>query len=227
MKKYYTTVITGGSSGIGSALCSYLLTTWPGMQIYNLDINDPDNFTLQNKNYHYIHTDIRDTNMLPEIPDVNFLVNNAGIQEGSAEEVIRTNLLGVINCTEKYALNNPDIKSVVNQASVSAHNGAEFPYYTASKGGVLSYTVHTAKQLAPKAVCNSISFGGVITPLNDPVIKDKKKWDKIMEQTPMKRWATAREAAIWIEFLLLKQQSMTGQDIIVDNGEMINHKFVW
>ena len=56
---------------------------------------------------------------------------------------------------------------MLNVCSTSAHNGAEFPEYCASKGGLLAYTKHLAMRIAQYgATCNSISPGGVITPMN-------------------------------------------------------------
>ena len=78
------------------------------------------------------------------------------------------------------------------------------------------------------ATCNSLSFGGVLTPLNSPVTKDKEAWSEIMKVTPLKKWATPEEAAEWIYFLTVVNRSCTGQDILVDNGEKdCNCTFVW
>lgn len=77
------------------------------------------------------------------------------------------------------------------------------------------------------ATCNSVSPGGVLTELNAPVINDKDKWHQIMEQTPLRKWATAEEIADWIYFLAVTNKSMTGQDVLIDNGEFFNHNFVW
>lgn len=93
---------------------------------------------------------------------------------------------------------------------------------------MLAYTINTAKRVAIfRATCNSISPGGVITELNNPVMQDNKKWVSIIGQTPLRKWATADEIAQWIYFISVVNRSMTGQDIIIDNGEMINHRFIW
>jgi len=106
-------------------------------------------------------------------------------------------------------------------ASVSAQ-------YVASKGGVLAYTKWTANEIAKYgATCNSLSFGGVITDLNKPVLDDEDKWNKIMDVTPLKKWATAEEAAEWTYFISVNNKSMTSQDVIIDNGESSFTQFVW
>ena len=44
---------------------------------------------------------------------------------------------------------------------------------------------------------------------------------------PINAITSAEEIADWIYFIAVRNKSMTGQDIIIDNGEMINSKFVW
>lgn len=215
-------VITGSSQGIGCATASYFLER--SYEVYGLDKMEAPEFLRKFKNFHEYRTDVRAKANLPNISNVSILINNAGVQDDTAIEV---NLLGTIHCTEKYGLHS-NIRSICNLASVSAHNGAEFGRYTASKGGVLSYTVWTAKQIAQYgATCNSISFGGVYTDLNNSVIEDDESWKQIMDMTPLKKWTTPEECAEWIYFLTVINQSCTGQDIIVDNGEFYNHTFVW
>lgn len=219
-------LITGTSSGIGRSTALYFLHR--GHKVCGFDIDSDtitDTHAYPPMPYTHYQFDIRDTSKYPEVSDVDILINNAGVQD--EKDAIDTNLTALINITEKYGLRY-GIKSIVNQASVSAHNGAEFPRYTASKGGVLSYTRWVAKKIAPwGATCNSVSFGGVITPLNDPVMHNEKLWSAIMEQTPLNKWATAEETAKWIYFLAVENQSMSGQDLIIDNLEMLNHKFIW
>ncbi|MBG9981921.1 SDR family oxidoreductase [Aerococcaceae bacterium DSM 111020] len=221
-------VITGASSGIGAATVQYFLHKGH-KEIIGLDIN-PKTPINNHPNYTHLVCDVSQQAMLPDIPDVTVLINNAGLQTPSETytgEDIQTNLVGTMLCTQKYGLQQ-HIKAIVNLASLSAHNGAEFGEYTASKGGVLAYTKWTAKEVAKYgAHCNSLSFGGVKTALNAPVMENSELWAEIMEETPLKKWATAEEAAQWIYFLSMVNQSCTGQDIIIDNGEFYNHHFVW
>jgi len=188
----------------------------------------PESKTLISTPYNYTHViaNVIDYDSLPDIDGVNILINNAGVQ-GSGRDV-DVNLKGLMNTTEKYAINNPCIRSVLNQASASAHLGTEYGEYVASKGGVISYTKWTAKEIAKYgATCNSLSFGGVSTELNNPVMNNPVLWNQIMDLTPLKRWATVQEAADWVYFMTMINRSCSGQDIIIDNLESLNGVFVW
>lgn len=216
-------VVTGSSNGIGAATVEKFLSK--GHTVYGIDVQkETPVYTNHTKYTHYI-VDVRKYHNLPDIDNVDILINNAGVQ--NTEDDISVNLKGLINTTKKYGLQ-PNIKSICNLASVSAHNGAEFPEYVASKGGVLSYTIWTAKEIAKYgATCNSISFGGVITHLNAPVLSNGPKWSQIMSMTPLHRWTTPDECAEWIYFFTVINKSCTGQDLIIDNGEFFNHRFIW
>ena len=213
-------LITGSSNGIGRATALKFLEM--GFSVYGIDICPS---TIKAQYYYHYQADVADYDSLPELPNIHILINNAGVQNSGRD--IEVNLKGVINCTKKYGLH-PNIRSILNQASVSAHNGAEFPEYVASKGGVLAYTRHIAQEVAKYgATCNSLSFGGVLTELNQPVIDDAKLWKEIMDVTPLKKWATAEEAAEWVYFFTVVNRSCTGQDLIIDNGETMLTHFVW
>ena len=88
---------------------------------------------------------------------------------------------------------------------------------------------NVAIKLASKQVTvNSISLGGVLTKSNDVVINDKEAFKKIMEVTPMKKWMTEDEVADWVLFLTLTNRSMSGENLLIDNGEYhLNPTFVW
>lgn len=213
-------LITGTSSGIGEATAKLFLAM--GFTVHGIDLLDT---TIHDPKYHHYKMDILDTEHLPEIPELGYLINNAGVQDSYDD--IAINLKATIDLTEKLAFQ-PSIKAVVNVSSTSAHTGAEFPYYASSKGGLLTYTKNLADRLSVYgATANSVSPGGVITTLNQPVMSDKAKWSEIMKLTPLKKWATAAEIAQWIYFIAVMQNSMTGQDVVIDNGEMIKSNFVW
>lgn len=212
-------LITGTSQGIGRAIAELFISR--GHTVCGIDVQPA---TIFSECYTHYVCDVRDRDSLPDIGDVEILINNAGVQNACDIDV---NLKGLIYVTERYGVRD-GIRSVLNIGSASAHTGAEFPEYCASKGGVLAYTKNVAMRIAPfGATCNSLDPGGVLTPLNDCVINDPELWAKIMEQTPLRRWATPEEIAEWAYFLTVTNTFCTGQSILVDGGEAINYHFVW
>ena len=212
-------LITGTSQGIGNAIALRFLKE--GYEVVGIDRQES---TIQHGNYKHYVCDVCDYENLPDVDSVNVLINNAGTQN---ENDIDVNLKALIHITEKYGIQE-NIHSILNIGSASAHTGAEFPEYCASKGGVLAYTKNVAMRVAKfNATCNSLDPGGVLTPLNDCVINDPELWEEIMDETPLRRWATTDEIADWAYFLTITNRFCTGQSILVDGGESINYNFVW
>ena len=212
-------LITGTSQGIGKAIAEMFLKN--NHEVIGIDRNKS---TINDEKYSHYVCDIRNYEFLPNIENIEILINNAGTQN---EDDIDINLKALIHITEKYGVQK-NIKSILNIGSASGHTGSEFPEYCASKGGVISYTKNVALRVAKfNATCNSLDPGGVITPLNECVINNPVLWNQIMEETPLKRWATVEEIAKWAYFLTVVNTFCTGQSIVVDGGESINFKFVW
>ena len=217
-------VITGSSKGIGyETVIKFLIE---GHFVIGIDeLDEPWIPSFLRDRYTHFVADVSDAEALPNIEYVNILINNAGVQNDGRD--VAVNLMGTIHCTEKYGVQ-PLIKSIVNVASTSAHTGAEFPIYAASKGGVLAYTKNVAMRVAEYgATCNSISPGGVKTEMNAHIMQDQSLWQMVMDETLLPKWALASEIADWIYFMSVTNKSMTGQDIVVDNGEMAKYNFVW
>ncbi|MBE6702318.1 MAG: SDR family oxidoreductase [Ruminococcaceae bacterium] len=212
-------LITGTSQGIGKAIAELFLRE--GHTVFGID-RQPQG--IDHAAYTHVQCDVRDKENLPAIDGVEILINNAGTQN---EEDIDVNLKALLWMTEKYGIQ-PKIKAILHIGSASAHTGAEFPEYCASKGGVLAYTKNVAMRVASYgATCNSLDPGGVLTPLNECVMNDPGLWARIMDQTPLRRWATPEEIAQWAYFLTVTNSFCTGQSILVDGGESINHHFIW
>ena len=212
-------VVTGSSSGIGKAIANKFLSC--GHQVVGIDKLPA---TIKRKNYTHFVADVF-YGELPEIDGVEILINNAGVQNSGCD--IDVNLKGSIAATEKYAIQ-PAIKSVVFIASASAVTGSEFPEYAASKGGIVAYMKNVALRIAKfGATSNSLSPGGVITPLNQRVMDDADLWRQIMDETPLKKWATAEEIAEFAYFVAVINKSMTAQNVLIDNGEAARANFIW
>ena len=212
-------LVTGSSRGIGRAIAQRFLTA--GHEVVGLDRLPT---SLEYNSYTHYQVDVRDYEHLPDIPDVEVLINNAGTQN---EQDIDTNLKALIHITEKYGVHD-GIYSILSIGSASAHTGSEFPEYCASKGGILAYTKNVALRVAAYgATCNSLDPGGVLTELNECVTSDPELWEQIMQETPLKRWATPEEIAEWAYFLTMTNRFCTGQSILADGGESINYHFVW
>lgn len=212
-------LITGTSGGIGRGIALKFLACGHG--VIGIDRRAS---TIEDGGYTHFCADVF-SGELPEIPDVEILINNAGVQDSGMD--IEVNLKGSIRVTEKYALQEK-IRSVLFIASASARTGAEFPEYAASKGGMVAYMKNVALRIARYgATSNSLSPGGVRTELNAHVMNDPELWRQIMAETLIPRWAEVSEIAEWAYFVTAVNRSMTAQDILIDNGEAAKSNFIW
>ena len=215
-------IVTGAARGIGRAAALKYLSL--GHEVHGIDVAPS---SIEAPMYRHYTVDIRRKEALPDIDGVAVLFNNAGAQQGESD--IDINLVGAINVTEKYIARNNALRAILFNASASSISGQEFPFYVASKAGLVGYMRNVAIRVAPRGVtCNAISLGGVLTDSNDMVMKNPALWKAIMDVTPMKRWTTLDEVCEWIAFLTLVNRSMSGQNLLIDNGEMhLNPTFVW
>ncbi len=212
-------VISGASSGIGLAIAEKFLAE--GHAVTGFDVRES---ALSHPRYRHIAADIREA-AAEGLPPTEILVNNAGTLEEDA--AIDVNLSGTIRFTRQF-LASPSLRSVLFIASASARNGAEFPLYVASKAGIVGYMKNLALSLAKRGVtCNSISPGGVITPANRHILENPALYEAVKAETLLGKWAEPEEIGELAYYLTVLNRSITGEDILIDNGEMLKSNFIW
>ena len=213
-------LVTGASGGIGRAICRLFLKN--GHDVTGMDIAPA---AVSHERYTHLLHDIQKT-PYPQIDGIEVLVNCAGIQS-QTEEDIAVNLTATIAVTEQYAFQD-QIRSVVNIASASGLTGSEFPHYAASKGGLIAYTKNVALRLAEYgATANSLCPGGVITDMNRYILADEALYEAALNESLLHRWAQTEEIAEWVYFLACVNRSMTGENLLIDNGEALKANCIW
>ncbi len=212
--------ISGTSSGIGKACAELFLER--GHDVWGFDIAEP---SVRHEHFHHVTHDVRDTEELAGLPEAEIVINNAGVLE--EEDAIDVNLLGNIRFSERFH-ESPRLHSVLFIASASARNGSEFPLYVVSKSGIVGYMKNLALALASRGITvNSISPGGVITPANQHILDDEELYRQVLAESLLGKWADPEEVAELAYYLTVTNRSITGEDILMDNGEMLRSNFIW
>ncbi len=171
-----------------------------------------------------VKDDLAVKSALPEI-----IINNAGISivglitdltPEKWAEVINTNLTSVYNTCNIFVPGMVSSKSgrIINISSIWGNVGASCEVaYSASKGGVNSFTRALAKELAPSGISvNAVSFGAIDTEMNSHLSPAEKA--AFEEEIPAGRMGTPKEAAEFIYHAATAPAYMTGQIICFDGA---------
>lgn len=167
--------------------------------------------------------------LFEQIPSIDVLVNNAGISYVGLlqdmtpkvwEEVISTNLSSVFY-TSKYAIPlmlKKHAGQIINISSVWGTVGAAAEVaYSASKGGLNTFTKALAKELAPSGIqVNALACGLIDTQMNAHLTEEDLK--ALLEEIPAGRQGTCEEVAQAVLALLQMPKYVTGQIITLDGG---------
>ena len=168
------------------------------------------------------------SNSAKTIGQTDVLINNAGIsyigllQDMSFEDwnkILNTNLTSAF-LMSKYLI--PEMLKkhsghIINISSVWGNIGASMEVaYSASKGGINSFTKALARELAPSNISvNAISPGFIDTDMNK--VFEKDELDAIFEEIPMGRAGKPSEVAKLI-YKIAMSDYITGQIITIDGG---------
>ena len=160
---------------------------------------------------------------------IDILINNAGIshvgllQDMTYEEwnkTVSTNLSSIFYMCRlaiPHMLTNHRGK-IINISSVWGNVGASCEVaYSATKGGVNSFTKALAKELAPSNIqVNAIAFGAIDTEMNQHLSDDDKS--ALCDEIPVGRMGTSHEAGKMVLSIINSPDYLTGQIITMDGG---------
>ncbi len=236
-------LITGASRGIGASIAERFAQEGYTLVI-NCSKSKDDLFALKEKIEQTYHVpvlasvgNIGDyqyvTSLFEQIANtyggVNILINNAGISyiglltDTSLDDwnrVINTNLSSVFYTSKlaiPYMLSKQGGK-IINISSVWGSVGASCEVaYSASKGGVNTFTKALAKELAPSNIqVNAIACGCIDTAMNACFSDDERT--SLEEEIPAGRFGTPAEVAELVFSIASNHNYLTGQIITFDGG---------
>lgn len=234
-------VVTGGSRGIGKAICSKLAENGATVAfIYAKNKEKADSTVSElsylNHNISAYQCDVSNdlevktviNKIINKYEKIDILVNNAGITDDKLafsmdyncfNKVIQTNLAGAFNmihhCYMNFVKNNGG--RIINISSVVGLNGnVGQSNYAASKAGIIGLTKSIAKELGRKNVtCNVIAPGFIETEMTNNL----KNKEDILHNIPLNKFGSAEDVANTVVFLASDEAKyITGSIINVDGG---------
>ncbi len=243
-----TAVVTGGGSGIGSAIAKTFASHGAHVHILELDSEAAEAVTTEITETggtafaHECNVSIQDQVVetmaaIGTSAPIDILVNNAGIAHiGNVEETTATdfdrvfdiNVKGVYNCIFGVLPFMKDKGGVVlNMASIAGSMGINKRFaYSASKGAVLTMTYSVAKDYVKFGIrCNSISPARIHSPLVDGYLEknfpgeEAAMFEKLSKTQPIGRMGTSQEVADLALYLCSDEAAfVTGTDFPIDGG---------
>ena len=151
-------LITGTSCGVGRAAAVKFLDS--GYIVIGLDWKSS---TIEHSNYRHYVCDVGNFDELPEVHNITYLVNNAGIVTPKAD-AIRVNQQGYINVIEKYGYD-PCLKSIVNVGSTASIKGYDNLEYCSSQGARDAITKWAANNFGKDerhVIVNGLNLDGIV-----------------------------------------------------------------
>lgn len=232
-----TALVTGGTGGIGQAICRKLSEDGYYVIVNYLHSEEKARQLAGEISGKALKFDVSDIDEIEKISGqtgkINLLVNNAGISEidlftGISREksarIMDINLNGTMNCTRIFLPYMIHEKSgcIINISSMWGQVGASCEVdYSATKAGIIGFTKALAKEVAPSGIrVNCVSPGFIMTEMNRRFTAEEL--DAIKEEIPLGFFGKPEHVADTVSFLASeKSEYITGQVIAVNGGMVI------
>jgi 3-oxoacyl-[acyl-carrier protein] reductase len=232
--KTKTTLITGGSSGIGAAIAKGLLAK--NETVITLGLEIPN---WKHKNLYGYKADLTNEKLTKEAADlissehkINSIVHNAGMILPNLLQKVETNdvlslsqlhLAAPITLTQAILPNMIKDKNgrIVFISSRASMGMATRSAYAATKAGIHGLARTWALELAEKNITVNVIAPGPVLTQNfwDLVPKDSELQQEISDNIPVGRIGSAEDIAHAVEFFLEEKSSfVTGQILYVCGG---------
>lgn len=239
-----TALVTGGSRGIGRAICvelaregarvvvNYAGNESAAQETARLvrEAGGPEpvlmKFDVANKD----EVDRAFDEIKQKLGGLHILVNNAGISKDGLllrfkdedwAVTLATNLTGAFHCARAGAklMTKQRWGRIINISSVVGESGnAGQVAYAAAKSGLIGLTKTLAQELASRSITvNAVTPGFIDTDMTAALNEEQRK--KILEQIPLDSMGTAADVAHAVAFLATdKARYITGHVLAVNGG---------
>jgi 3-oxoacyl-[acyl-carrier protein] reductase len=237
-----TALITGGSRGIGSAICKALSANHKVVIGYSNSKEEAkkleESINSNGGDAMSVRIDVSDKNSIntafEEIEEsygiVEVLVNNAGItrdnilprmKDSEWNDVIQTNLTGSYLTTQRAIKNMMKNKwgRIIFISSIVGISGNQGQAnYAASKAGLIGLAKSVSKEMGARNITSNVIAPGYIETDMTSFLSEENK-EIIIEQLSIKRIGKPEDISNVVSFLSSEESEyITGQVISVDGG---------
>lgn len=236
-------VVTGGSRGIGRAICQRLASMGALVYVNYVSRSEAAEETVQlieksGGKAKIVGFDVADgaaaqsafKTILKDEGGIDILVNNAGItrdglmalmKEGDWDSVLDTNLKGAFLCAKAVSRSMMKRKTgrIVNISSVSGFAGnAGQVNYSAAKAGLTGLTKAMAREYASRNITvNSVAPGYIETEMTGALGEETQK--QILSEIPLAAFGSCEDIAGAVAYLVSDDGAyITGQTLHVNGG---------
>ncbi|MCG2766644.1 MAG: SDR family oxidoreductase [Desulfarculaceae bacterium] len=234
-------LVTGGAAGLGLAIATAMVDEGAKVAIWDWQIEaaglPPDKFPITAK------VDVSSGEMVSQAAGdllaqwggLDILVNNAGIcipgtveelTENDWDRVMDVNLKGTFLCSKAFAsaMQAQGAGKIINLGSISGKMGgiAAGSAYSASKAGIMCFTMSLARELSPFGInVNAMAPGVIATDMSKGL--SKGDYTAYKQTIPLGRVGEAKEVAALALFLAGPDSDyLTGEIIDINGGQFMD-----